>query len=205
VTATPTTFSTRRVSSLGIQASGSSAGTSAQRGSPAGLKFFVFTKCIPWCRFSLNLPPPYRAAIQPSGSSRNGSASADGSRMSHLKRIVPAYGSWTPSVVVTSGQTRANSSSTCLRVGRSTPRLRRLRRRYGSRRFQHHVAITGERSVSRVRATQLGADGEPHNRMVNCRGEEFRAGAAVLRDREPSGGPRRVALPHPRLAARGAD
>src|SRR5262249_47576021 len=168
VTATPNTLSTRRVSSLGIQASRSSAGTSAQRGSPAGLKFFVFTKCRPWCRFILNLPPPQRAAIQPSGSSKKGCVSVDGRRTSHLKRIVPAYGSCTPSVAVTFGQTRPNSSSTCLRVGRSTPRLMRLRRRYGSMRSQHHVAITGERvyhaprrhlgeEVGRARVGEVGS------------------------------------------------
>src|SRR5689334_772443 len=43
------------------------------------------------------------------------------------------------------------------------------------------------------------------NRMVDCIREEFRAGAAVLRDREPSRGARRIALPHPRLAAGGAN
>src|SRR6266581_2858673 len=40
------------------QASTSSAGASFHNGSPSGLKLRVFTKCKPWCRFILNLPPP---------------------------------------------------------------------------------------------------------------------------------------------------
>src|SRR5258705_13627900 len=40
------------------QASTSSAGESFHNGSPSGLKLRVFTKCKPWCRFILNLPPP---------------------------------------------------------------------------------------------------------------------------------------------------
>src|SRR5712691_11938335 len=62
--------------------------------------------------------------------------------------MVPAKGSCTPIVAVSSGHTRANSSSICRRAGRSTPRLRRLRLRYGSISSQHHAAITAEASVS---------------------------------------------------------
>src|SRR5215813_6289308 len=182
VTATPKSFSSRRVSSLGIlrllsliyrrasaggapaprrpaaRTSGgpgsgyrSSAGASLQRGSPSGLKLRVLTKCRPWCRFSLNLPPPYRPASHPAGSSSSGAISLDESRTSHLKRIVPAHGSWTPMVAVNSGHTLTNSSSTWRRVGCATPRLTRLRLRYGSMRSQHHAAITARRSVPRRR------------------------------------------------------
>src|SRR5438128_7798228 len=68
--------------------------------------------------------------------------SADARRTSHLKRIVPAHGCCTPIVAVNSGQTRANASRICLRVGCSMPLFRRVRRRYGSIRSQHHAAIT---------------------------------------------------------------
>src|SRR2546425_2052089 len=115
-----------------------SSGTSRQRGSPSGLKFLVVTKCIPWWRFSLNFPPPYRAAIHPAGSSRNGAISVAARRTSHLNRIVPANGSWTPRVAVNPGQTRANSSRVCRRDGRPTPRLIRVRLRDGSIPAQHH-------------------------------------------------------------------
>src|SRR2546426_7376573 len=80
--------------------------------------------------------------IQPTGSSRNGAISSAARRTSHLKRIVPANGSWTPIVAVNSGHTRANSSRICRRDGRSMPRLIRLRLRYGSISSQPHGAIT---------------------------------------------------------------
>src|SRR2546426_6738675 len=80
--------------------------------------------------------------IQPTGSSRNGAISSAARRTSHLKRIVPANGSWTPIVAVNSGHTRANSARICRRDGRSMPRLIRLRLRYGSLSSQHHGAIT---------------------------------------------------------------
>src|SRR3989454_5973056 len=80
--------------------------------------------------------------IQPTGSSRNGAISSAARRTSHLKRIVPANGSWTPIVAVNSGHTRANSARICRRDGRSMPRLIRLRWRYGSISSQHHGAIT---------------------------------------------------------------
>src|SRR5262249_29433374 len=106
--------------------SSASSGTPFQRGSPAGLKFFVLTKWSPWWRFTLNLPPPHIPAIQPSGSSRNGVISSDVSRASHLKRIVPAQGCCTPIVTVMPGHTRRNSSRICFFVGRSTPRFSRF-------------------------------------------------------------------------------
>ena len=60
-------------------------------------------------------------------------------------------------VAVNSGHTRANSSRISRRLGRSTPRLSRLRLRYGSRRSQHHEAITAARSVSWRRADDRSA------------------------------------------------
>src|SRR5205814_6508961 len=81
-------------------------------------------------------------AIQPGRFSRNGAISLGERRTSHLKRIVPASGSSTPVVAVSSGHTRANSSRTIRRVGRARPRLIRVRVRYGSIRSQHHGAIT---------------------------------------------------------------
>ena len=60
-------------------------------------------------------------------------------------------------VAVKSGQTRANSSRISRRLGRSTPRLSRLRLRYGSMRSQHHEAITAARSVSWRRADDRSA------------------------------------------------
>src|SRR5687768_13679578 len=125
-------------------------GASFHRGALSGLKFFVFTKCIPWCRFILNFPPPKRPSIHARGSSRNGAMSAEGRRASHLKRMVPANGSCTPMVAVNSGHTRPNSIRISRRDGRSRPRLRRLRLRYGSIRSQHHAAITTGRSVPRL-------------------------------------------------------
>src|SRR3989442_13365916 len=85
---------------------------------------------------------PYRAQTPTAGSWRNGAIAVAESRRSHLSRIVPANGSWTPSVAVNPGQTRANSSRVCRRDGRSTPRLIRFRLRYGSISSQHHGAIT---------------------------------------------------------------
>src|SRR5439155_1451148 len=119
-----------------------SSGTSRQRGSPSGLKFLVVTKCIPWWRFSLNFPPPYRAAIHPAGSSRNGAISVAETRTTHLNRIVPANGSWTPSVAVNPGQTRANSSRVWRPDGPSTPRFIRFRLSYGWISSNDHGGIT---------------------------------------------------------------
>ena len=50
-------------------------------------------------------------------------------------------------VAVKSGHTRANSSRISRRLGRATPRLIRLRLRYGSTRSQHHEANRLRRAV----------------------------------------------------------
>src|SRR5207247_987546 len=152
VTATPNSFRTRRVSSLGIspllnQRRGERRRSPRHpppvtRGGRAPNPIARAKPPPPPPPPRPPFPPPYRAAIQPAGSSRNGVISVAERRTSHLKRIVPANGSWTPSVAVKPGQTRANSSRICLRDGRSTPRLIRLRLRYGSISSQHHGAIT---------------------------------------------------------------
>src|SRR3972149_2953516 len=69
-----------------------SSGRSFQSGGPSGLKFLVLTKCRPWWRFSLNFPPPKRSPMNFTGSSRKAPTSADGSRASPLKRVVPIPG-----------------------------------------------------------------------------------------------------------------
>src|SRR3989442_12667485 len=97
--------------------------------------------------------------------------------------MVPAKGSCTPIVAVSSGHTRANSSSICRRAGRSTPRLRRLRLRYGSISSPHHAAITAEARGS-----------------WSC--EKLRDRAALLRDGHASRGEERERLPRPGLPAR---
>src|SRR5262247_2068678 len=233
VTATPKSFSSRRVSSLGIlrllslihrraSAGGapaprrpaartsvrpgsgyrSSAGASLQRESPSGLKLRVLTKCRPWCRFSLNLPPPYRPASHPVGSSSKGAISFDESRTSHLKRIVPAHGSCTPMVAVNSGHTPTNSSSTWRRVGCATPRLARLRLRYGSMRSQHHAAITARRSVPRRRgATRSGPtriESGPPDVRGGPVGETVEQGGGLVPEQEQRG----VLRPHEALGDR---
>src|SRR5262249_59109075 len=128
-----------------------------------------------------------------------------------------ADGSWTPMVAVNSGHTLTNSSSTWRRVGCATPRLTRLRLRYGSMRSQHHAAITARRSVSRRRGAvrsgpariepgtpdvRSGPFGETVEQSGGLVGEEQQRG--VLRAHETLGDPAGAELPEPGPGARPA-